>query len=181
MPENTFLNLPTELRLEIYAMALTQDDMIPTSVSQLRYIKCSTDVFKSEPGLLNTSRQVRDECATIYYRSNKFQLLDVDSTVMYHETIGPELASVITWLVPLLSDYELGLDRAIDTAIFAMSKIRQKGGAACRALPKEALRARWFNGNGWPLFTTRMIRIVDIKEMIVIGEGDNWKFQRKAL
>lgn len=72
-PESRFLDLPAELRNDIYRHAILKDKKILVTTSGI-----------DEPSLLRACKQIRDEALPIYYAENRFtlQIIDYKSDVV---------------------------------------------------------------------------------------------------
>lgn len=62
--KTTFLDLPAELRNQVYEQVLLEPD--PMSIGTARWPR-------KEPALLHASRQIRNDCLGIWYQGNRFQ------------------------------------------------------------------------------------------------------------
>jgi hypothetical protein len=87
--ESAFLNLPAELRNQIYKEAVVESDAIEVSRSSV----------PAEPGLLRVNRQIRKEVKDIYYRDNlfKFHLFDYDATIFIRWFGSSESRAACNW------------------------------------------------------------------------------------
>ena len=107
--------MPAELRDEIYAAALTTQDIV--SVIDAEGYK------QSQPALLRTCRQIRQEALPVYYSSNSFRVVIQDNDTLpaitwlqsladaQHGTYIPRLQVEITSLHPcrtVVEDTESG-------------------------------------------------------------------------
>ncbi|CAK4030385.1 Hypothetical predicted protein [Lecanosticta acicola] len=86
LPKTSFLNLPAELRNEVYRLSLIGDTPIPIR-------------FKApcvpQPSLSMANKQIRTECLSIFYGENVFwttQAFTVDAWFMHMD--GKQLAQV---------------------------------------------------------------------------------------
>ncbi|KAI0490926.1 hypothetical protein F4859DRAFT_28402 [Xylaria cf. heliscus] len=130
----TFLNLPLEIRLEIYAHLLTTPSYSPRSStpSPAPFFTPQTPPSPLHPNILRTCRQLHAECIPILYSSNTFlahtSLLTTFPSFFSaqhpHKTYAPvrsaSLASLVTrYRVRLRLDVEPQFDRAGVTAQFS--------------------------------------------------------------
>ncbi|KAK3714999.1 hypothetical protein LTR37_007489 [Vermiconidia calcicola] len=76
-----FLDLPAELRNEIYALVVVQDDQIELPL---------LPPYVRQPKLLGVNRQIRAEALSIYYGENVFQIQGSTSAAQFMRSVSEE-------------------------------------------------------------------------------------------
>ena len=163
--KTNFLSLPAELRNTIYSLALAEDKLVRVRMREYRppgtgwpRVRLSAepvDAFR-EPGLLTTTKTIRNEASTIYYKSHDFELavsvLDMKAAADWLRTITQRCGSdpfkhftfyvtddslpyadleLIRPLVWLLAETKLVFTpRPVDATLQAEQELRQQCGLA---------------------------------------------------
>lgn len=137
------MNLPAELRNEIYSLALVQDTRIMVSTS-LPYLK--------EPALLAVNRQMRSETLPVWYSENVFQINGSSPSVKFLRSLGSERLQLLKTL-RISTGEQLRMD-------YAEERIRQLIRAfGSDGLAKETIR---FTVTQWP---SVWLTLADIKRI----------------
>ena len=175
MLKTTFFDLPAELRLKIYSLALPlpQNEVIrPLESNRRRPI---ADPFYKifEPGPFAVNRQIREETLAMYYGHNTFHLQDYFSATKYLRALGTLRLSMIEQFVLGYFECRPSNNAEMSYVTCQIRHLRQWGGDACRALRKEAYLMRWDG--------TSYIRVIDCAEIAVVGEGEDWMVERKEV
>ena len=98
----TFFDLPAELRDRIYGLAVVDSNTIVPYFSIDRIRSPYSSIFRGEPGLLRTNRQIHGEVLPVFYGSNRFRLNNTSEVASWLKILGPHRTS----LLQSVHDYE---------------------------------------------------------------------------
>lgn len=82
----SFLDLPAEMRNQIYKYSLLKSDYITL---------LNTKPFIEEPALLMTSKKVRNEALAIFYGNNTFEIHKIDTFTQFLQLFNPGKQALI--------------------------------------------------------------------------------------
>ncbi|KAF5025154.1 hypothetical protein F66182_2729 [Fusarium sp. NRRL 66182] len=98
MAATSFLDLPLELRSEIYSYSLVCNDAIPLTWPQFHGKPSDRQKLFLSPQILSLNKQIRHEAAQYLYGKNRFSTYSDSSLSFFLREIGPINASMIQHL-----------------------------------------------------------------------------------
>lgn len=171
----SFLDLPAEIRNEIYLLALPVHTTIQLSESLPEKATSTKQYFHEEPALLAVSRQIREEASPVFYGINTFQTPYSSRTIAFLDQLGMERARMLRNLRAFSSHVVLfGTNREtwLDTVLRATKRLLKECGAC---LHRDALLVPFKEGDGltWK-------RLSEIEKFEIVGEKYDWSLRKKS-
>lgn len=116
VPRCRLLELPAELRSQIWSYAVAKDYSIPLAGN--RDGKKDTGDAIKRPGFVQCNRQIRSEALSIYFSQNIFEIHDEGDDETF-DALNQEPGLVIEWVRRLCvhGAYRIRYDRALDIVV----------------------------------------------------------------